>query len=95
MAPKKVIFMQETKSIATAFARALEAGRSLANVYTNRGYGPDGNDPIVAVDLSGHEVEPLELLQFVTFITALETLGAKIPEMDGYNALLDRLRTDR
>ena len=95
MAPKKVIFMQETQSTATAFARALEAGRSLANVYTNRGYGLDGSDPIVAADLSGHEVEPLAIAQFVTFITALDTLGEKIPDMLGYNALLDQLRTDR
>lgn len=95
MAPKKVQFMQQVQSAATQLAQALEICTSLASVYTNRGYAEKGANPIQISDLEGHEVTPKQIGAFVTFVGALNNIGAVIPELLGYNVLLDNLRTDR
>ncbi len=95
MAPKKIQYMQQVQSAATKIAQALEEGTSLATIFANRGYGAAGDNPIVAEDLTGHEVTPEMLVGFVVFVNALNSIGALVPELVGYNILLDNLRTDR
>jgi len=95
MAPKKIQFIQQIQSSSTKLAQALEEATVAAKVYVNRGYAVNGADPIVAGDLTGHEITPEQIAAFVAFVAALNDIGAQVPELVGYDALLDQLRTDR
>ena len=95
MAPKKIQYMQQVQAAATQLAQALESCTSLASVYAARGYAADGANPLIADDLTGHEVTPEEIAGFVTFVAALNNVGALVPELLGYDVLLNNLRTDK
>ena len=91
---KKSDYARRVTNSSAKLAQAIEECSSLASMYVDRGYAVDGANPIVADDISGLEVAPEDLAAFVTMIGALNTVGATVPELLGWSALLNKLRSD-
>jgi hypothetical protein len=92
---KKLQYIKQVKAAATKLAQAIEECDSLVAVYTDRGYAEKGSDPIMATDAAREEITPEQIAYFVAFVGALDSIGATIPELMGYSALLNTLRTDK
>ena len=92
---KKQQFISQVKLASTKLAQAIEECDSLVAVYTDRGYAAEGADPLTSADTTRAEITPEHIAYFVAFVVALDQIGTTIPELLGYSALLNTLRTDK
>ena len=88
MAPRKVDLALASQAVITQFAEAAERIAEIDAIFTDRGYGAGGSDPITDADLEGHEITAAQLAAVHTFAGALDTFITP-----AYAAAINRFRS--